>query len=145
MERVTLQLPPPYRSYTSNAVKDIGSPPPSYSCVSEAHPAPAPLSSFVSSAAAVCPYGPTFCPSADLPVLHPVRLDPSAVRFAGVAVRLDPSAAPSVQETWISSDCSPGLGLSSLCLFPIELQSNNFVTQNVIFLAFFLFFYFQTS
>lgn len=91
MERVTLQLPPPYRSYTSNAVKDIGSPPPSYSCVSEAHPAPA-LSSFVSSAAAVCPYGPTFCSSADLSVLHPVRLDPSAVRFAGVA-------APSVQET----------------------------------------------
>lgn len=85
--RITPGPPPPDRSYTSSAGTDAGSPSPSHTYVSKAHPAPA-LWSSVS--------------SADLPVLHPVRL-------AGVAVWFDPSAALFVQETWISSDCSQGL------------------------------------
>lgn len=75
--RVTPGPPPPDRSYTSSAGTEAGSPSPYHTYVSVA----------------------------DLPVLHPVMLDPSAV--------------PSVQETWISSDNSQGLGLSFLCLLPI--------------------------
>lgn len=89
-DRITPGPHPPDRSYTSSAGTDVGSPSPSYIYVSEAHPALA-LCSSVSSAAAVRPSVGLFCPS----------------------------AATSVQETGISPDCSQGLGLSFLCLFPI--------------------------